>query len=82
MNYLQEFEQVLRSRLASAPQAKTEQETEQDWQRWSDSVVQFVRDAVLISYRNGQKSARGTRGSSGHGSALAAGKLKPVQPAQ
>jgi hypothetical protein len=61
MNYLEEMEQKLRALLLDGR---------------TDEVVQFVREQVLASYRNGQARKNG---GNGHNSALAAGKLKPVQ---
>lgn len=75
MGYLEEKEQKLREALQGGFTMKTEK----DWEPWTGLIVKLVRDMVLESYRNGQGR---TRGGSGQNSALAAGKLKPVQPAQ
>ena len=61
MNYLEEMEQKLRALLLDGR---------------TDEIVQFVREQVLASYRNGQGRKSG---GTGHTGALAAGKLKPVQ---
>lgn len=78
MGYLQDFEKALRTQLEIAIVGEDGAAAKQ----WLEITVEFVKKAVLESYRNGLKGARETRGGSGRGSALAAGKLKPVQPAQ
>jgi len=68
MGYLEDFETALRAQL----------EREGD----VEAVIDFVKKAVLESYRNGLKGARGASKGNGRESALAAGKLKPAKPAQ
>lgn len=81
MNYLEEMEQKLRAEHLERGHVFNHTDTEDAWQWWQDSVIQFVREAVLQSYRNGLAASRsGKRG--GDKSALAAGKLKPAKPAQ
>ena len=54
MNYLQNSEQALRSRLEFIHILKNEE----DWQRWSDSIVRLAREMALQSYRSGLRNAR------------------------
>jgi hypothetical protein len=54
MNYLQDSEQVLRSRLDFTHILKDEE----DRQRWSDSIVRLAREMALQSYRQGLRDAR------------------------
>jgi hypothetical protein len=54
MTYFQNSEQVLRSRLEFIHILKTDE----DWQRWSDSIVRLVRKQALESYRSGMRDAR------------------------
>ena len=77
MGYLEEMEQKLRTEYLEHGHVSNHADTADTWNKWQDSVVQFVRETVLASYRNGLKGARGV--SSAPKSALAAGKLKPVQ---
>ena len=65
MSYLEKLEAALRAQLESGKDI--------------EAVVDLVKKAVLQSYRNGLKGARGASQTSGRNSALAAGKLKPVQ---
>ena len=76
MNYLQEVEQKLRGEYLEHGHVSNHASKADAWKKWQDSVIHFVREAVLTSYRNGQGR---TTGGSGQSSALAAGKLKPVQ---
>lgn len=54
MNYLQDSEQVLRSRLDFTHVLSNDE----DRQRWSDSIVRLVREMALQSYRHGLRDAR------------------------
>lgn len=65
MGYLQDFETALRAQL----------ESEEDL----ETVIDFVKKAVLESYRNGLAASRPSRERGGGRSALSAGKLKPVR---
>ncbi len=78
MGYLQDFEKALRMQLEIATVGQEGATADQ----WLEITVDFVKKAVLESYRNGLKGAREPKEGSGHNSALAAGKLKPVKPAQ
>lgn len=77
MNYLQEKEQKLREALSAGFTMRTEK----DWEPWVNLIVKLVRDMVLESYRNGLAASKSGR-NRGRSSAIAAGKLKPVEPAQ
>lgn len=67
MNYLQDSEQVLRSRLDFTHVFSNDE----DRQRWSDSMVRLVREMALQSYRQGLRDARPGRSAWG----AAAGRL-------
>jgi len=54
MNTFQNSEQVLRSRLEFLHVLKTDE----DWQRWSNSIVRLVRTMALQAYRSGLRDAR------------------------
>lgn len=76
MGYLQDFEAALRAQLEIAIVGENGPAAKQ----WLEITVDFVKKAVLESYRNGLAGSRSPRqGSNGRNSALAAGKLKPVQ---
>ncbi|PIR50294.1 hypothetical protein COU79_00210 [Candidatus Peregrinibacteria bacterium CG10_big_fil_rev_8_21_14_0_10_54_7] len=74
MNYLNEKEQQLRDALKAGYTMRTEK----DWEPWVNLIVEMVREMVLESYRNGQTASKSGR-TGGRSSAIAAGKLKPVQ---
>jgi len=77
MGYLQDFEKALRAQLEIAIVGNEGVAAKQ----WLEITVDFVKKAVLESYRNGLAASQsGRRG--GGASAIAAGKLKPVEPAQ
>ena len=78
MSYLDEVEARLRGDHLEQGHVLGYSDSADSWQEWQDHVIRFVREAVLASYRNGQAVSKPAR-KGGQASALAAGKLKPVQ---
>lgn len=82
MSYLDEVEARLRADHLEQSCVPSHGDSIESWHEWEDHIVRFVREAVLASYRNGKEAAAKPGRNGGPGSALAAGKLKPVRQAQ
>jgi hypothetical protein len=53
MNYMQELEKDLRTRLEQGSALELE-----EWEGWTTELITFVKDAVLKSFKNGLEAAK------------------------